>query len=390
MTSLERWERRVLTGDALRFWCAKRGAGAWTLMRDLTATRSLRRPLLGLLAASLTLLCLWVLAPFLASIAGAGILAYVSWPAYRLVRRPLGRSAAAAALLMTLLVTCIFIVPLLWLLFLLHSELTGSFKPIAASLSQGARVVIETSRHIPWLGPLLQDQFNRYLTDPSVLVRESLSLLQTWIGALASVLGSLGRGLARILLTLLLLFFFYRDGDTIARELRQAARRLFGSRYVRYVRTAGAITRAVFFGIILSAAAQGLIAGVGYRLAGLSAPALLGALTAVLSVIPLVGTALVWLPIAIAYVVAGSWGKGLFLLAWGALLVHPTDNLLRPLLVSNAARLPFLLVALGAIGGMTLFGLVGVFAGPVLLGLALELWRQWMDRLERSSPGRAD
>ena len=362
-------------------------------MRDLerlTATRSLRRPLLGLLAASLTLLCLWVLVPFLASIAGAGILAYVSWPAYRLVRRPLGRAAAAAALLMTLVVTCIFIVPLLWLLFLLHSELTGSFKPIAASLSQGARVVIETSRHIPWLGPLLQDQFNRYLTDPSVLVRESLSLLQTWIGALAGVLGSLGRGLARILLTLLLLFFFYRDGDTIARELRQAARRLFGSRYVRYVRTAGAITRAVFFGIILSAAAQGLIAGVGYRLAGLSAPALLGALTAVLSVIPLVGTALVWLPIAIAFVVAGAWGKGLFLLAWGTFLVHPTDNLLRPLLVSNAARLPFLLVALGAIGGMTLFGLVGVFAGPVLLGLALELWRQWMDRLERSSPGRAD
>ena len=341
--------------------------------------RSLRRPLLGLLGASLAVLCLWVLAPFLASIIWATILAYVSWPAYRLVRRPSGQSATAAALVMILLVTCLLVVPLLWLLVLLRNELMGSFKPIAASLSQGAHLVAEAALRIPWLGPLLQDQSNRYLADPSVLVRESLSVLQAWLGALASVLGGLGRGLAKILLTLLLLFFFYRDGDTIARELGHAAERLFGSRHVRFVRTAGAITRAVFFGIVLSAAAQGLIAGIGYRLAGLSAPALLGALTSVLSVIPLVGTALVWLPIAITLVVAGAWGKGLFLLAWGTLLVHPTDNLLRPLLVSNAARLPFLLVALGAIGGMSAFGLIGVFAGPVLLGLAMELWRQWTD-----------
>lgn len=343
--------------------------------------RSFRRPLLGLLGAGLTLLCLWVLAPFLASIIWATILAYVSWPAYRLVRRPFGHAATAPALVMILLITCLLVVPLLWLIVLLRNELMGSFKPIAASLSQGAHLVTEAARRIPWLGPLLQDQFNRYLADPSVLVRESLSVLQTWLGALAGVLGELGRNIAKVLLTLLLLFFFYRDGDTIARELGHAAKRLFGSSYVRYVRTAGAITRAVFFGIILSAVAQGLIAGIGYRLADLSAPALLGALTAVLSVLPFVGTALVWLPIAITLVVAGTWGKGLFLLAWGTLLVHPTDNLLRPLLVSNAARLPFLLVALGAIGGMIAFGLVGVFAGPVLLGLALELWRQWTDRL---------
>jgi predicted PurR-regulated permease PerM len=325
------------------------------------AMRSLRRPLLGLLGASLTALCLWVLAPFLASITWAAILAYVSWPAYRLVRRPFGQSATAAALVMILLVTCLLVVPLLWLIVLLRNELMGSFKPIAATLSQGAHVVVEAARQIPWLGPLLQDQFNRYLADPSVLVRESLSVLQTWLGALAGVLGGLGRSLAKILLTLLLLFFSYRDGDTIARELQHAAKRLFGNPYVRYVRPAGAIIRAIFFGTIVAAAAQGLVAGIGYRLAGLSAPALLGALTSLLSVIPLVGTALVWLPIAIALVVAGAWGKGLFLLAWGTLLVHPTDNLLRPLLVSNAASLP---------------------ASPSRTGPANtpQLWRQWPDR----------
>ncbi len=341
------------------------------------AWRTLRRPLLGLLGAGLTFLCLWVLAPFLASIAWATILAYVSWPAYRLVRKPFGRSATAAALSMIFLVTCLLVVPLLWLLILLRNELMSSFKPIAASLSQGAHGLAATAQQIPWLGSLLQEQFNRYLADPSVLVRESLTVLQTWLGALAGVLGGLGRNLAKVLLTLVLLFFLYRDGDIIAHDLGRAAKRLFRGGYVRYVRAAGAITRAVFFGIILSAAAQGLIAGIGYRLAGLSAPVLLGALTAALSVIPLVGTALVWVPIATGLLIVGAWGKGLFLLAWGTLLVHPTDNLLRPLLVSNAAGLPFLLVALGAIGGLTAFGLVGVFAGPVLLGLAMQLWRQW-------------
>jgi predicted PurR-regulated permease PerM len=349
--------------------------------------RPLRRPLLGLLAAGLAFLCLWVLAPFLASIAWAAVLAYVSWPAYRTLRRPFGRSATSAALAMILFVTCLFLIPLLWLIFLLRSELMGSFRPIAASLSQGAGAVAEGVRRIPWLGALLQQELNRYLADPSTLGRESMSLLQSWLGALAGVLGGLGRNLAKILLTLLLLFFFYRDGDSVGLELARAARRLFGDGYIHYVRAAGAITRAVFFGIVVSAAAQGLIAGIGYRIAGLPAPVLLGALTAVLSVIPLVGTALVWLPIAIGFGVAGAWGKGVFLLAWGTLLVHPTDNLLRPLLVSNAARVPFLLVALGAIGGMAAFGLVGVFAGPLLLGLALELLRQWNGRAARPPDG---
>lgn len=356
-------------------------------MRDLEPApsfSSLRRPLLGAMAVGLAVLCMWVLAPFLAPIAWCVIIAYVTWPAYRWVRKPFARSASVAALVMILLLTCVLLIPLLWLLILLRNELMGSFKPIAASLSQAAHTLAASLGRIPWLANLLQEQFNRYLTDPAVFGREWMSLLQRWVGTLAMIAGGLGRNVAKILLTLLLLFFAYRDGDRIAEALRLAGKRLLGSKSVRYVRTAGAITRAVFVGFILSAAAQGLVAGIGYRLAGLPAPVLLGALTGVLSVIPLVGTALAWLPIAIGLMAVGAWGKGLFLLAWGTLLVHPTDNLLRPLLVSNAARLPFLLVALGAIGGMSAFGLVGVFAGPVLLGLALELWRQWTDNPEGS------
>jgi len=105
----------------------------------------------------------------------------------------------------------------------------------------------------------------------------------------------------------------------------------------------------------------------------------LGALTGLLSVVPVLGTAFVWGPIGIELLIAGHVWKGVILLAWGTLLVHPTDNVLRPLLISSAARVPFLLVMLGALGGLAAFGLVGVFVGPVLLGIAVAIWHDWTD-----------
>ena len=96
-----------------------------------------------------------------------------------------------------------------------------------------------------------------------------------------------------------------------------------------------------------------------------------------LSMAPLLGTAFVWAPAALGLLVAGHTWKGILLLAWGALLVHPIDNLLRPYLISSATRVPFLLVMFGALGGITAFGLVGLVIGPVILGVASAIWREW-------------
>jgi predicted PurR-regulated permease PerM len=137
------------------------------------------------------------------------------------------------------------------------------------------------------------------------------------------------------------------------------------------------MTRAVVYGLLVTALAQGVIAGIGYQIFGLEAPALLGALTGLLSTAPLLGTAFVWVPLGVGLVLAGHTLKGVLLLAWGFLLVHPTDNVLRPLLISSVTRVPFLLVMFGAIGGLIAFGLVGVFVGPVLLGVASSVWLEW-------------
>jgi predicted PurR-regulated permease PerM len=279
--------------------------------------------------------------------------------------------------LTAVLVTCAVVVPVIWLLFLFQGELVGAYRTLSAYLMQGPRALPPLIRDIPWLGNLLQEQLTRYSSDPTELTRQAASWVQRWGVELAGVLGDIGRNLIKVSLTVITLFFLYRDGDTITYQIRHVVSLLFGARLNRYAETAGLMTRAVLYGLLATAFAQGLVAGIGYRVVGLEGPVLLGALTGIASAVPMIGTALVWLPAGAWLIATGSVWKGLLLVAWGILLVNPIDNVLKPLLISNATRAPFLLVMFGAIGGLGAFGFVGIFIGPVLLGVALTIWREW-------------
>ena len=342
-----------------------------------TSSFPLRRALFGLLLGLLGFLCILVLRPFLSPIVWAAILAYVTWPLYCRVRMPFGRFDTLAASLMTLLVVAIAIAPLFWLLVLIQHELLDAYGSFATYLSQGPHRLPTTVQEIPWFGAWLQDGLNRYTTDPAALGREIADGVQSWRGQLGALLGGVGRNLGKLLISLLTLFFFYRDGDLLVRQIQRVAKRVFDDRLDRSVHAAGVMTRAVVYGLLITALAQGVIAGFGYWVVGLEAPAVLGALTGLLSTAPLLGTAFVWAPLGAGLVLTGHTWKGILLLAWGTLLVHPVDNVLRPLFISSVTRVPFLLVMFGALGGLAAFGLVGVFVGPVLLGVASAVWREW-------------
>lgn len=158
---------------------------------------------------------------------------------------------------------------------------------------------------------------------------------------------------------------------------RTVVRRFFADRLDPYILTIATMTRAVVYGLALTAFAQGLVAGIGYAIVGIEGAALFGALTGALSVVPVVGTGSVWGSLAVYLMMSGHVGKGMILLVWGAVLVHPTDNILRPLLISNATKVPFLLVMFGVIGGLATLGLVGAFLGPIVLATGLAAWREW-------------
>ncbi|HLO26926.1 MAG TPA: AI-2E family transporter, partial [Geobacteraceae bacterium] len=136
--------------------------------------------------------------------------------------------------------------------------------------------------------------------------------------------------------------------------------------------------RAIINGSILTCLAQGALAGVGFLLFGIPSPVLLGCLTAVAALIPVVGTALIWAPAAGYLLLSGAYIKGGLLVAWGVVVVGSADNFLRPLIIGNKSTLPGLLIAFGAMGGMAAFGLIGAVAGPFALaaiGIILGSWR---------------
>jgi len=173
---------------------------------------------------------------------------------------------------------------------------------------------------------------------------------------------------------LFVLFFVLRDGPALAvkfvRMLPIEERRR--SRLWQHLAD---VTRAVFMGIGLTALVQGALVGVGFWIAGLPSPLVFGVVAALFALVPLVGTTIVWAPGAIFLALHGDYGHSIFLALWGVIVVGMVDNFLRPLLISGRAEVPTLAVFVGVMGGLSAFGFIGLFLGPIVLGLLVALFR---------------
>lgn len=248
-----------------------------------TARIDPRRFALIVLAILVAGACFVILLPLLALIAWATILAYVSWPIYRVVRRPFGRFQDAAAFCMTLLLTCAVVVPILWLSVLVSNELIAAYRSLARYLAETPLILPEFVQRIPWVGDQVHQQLEHLAGEPAALGKQLGALIQGWAGEITGLLGGVGRGIGELLLVMFTVFFLYRDGESIRRQCRLVVTKVFGDRLDSYVVTAGAMTRAVLYGFLTTAFAQGLIAGVGYAILGVRAAVLLGAMTGALS-----------------------------------------------------------------------------------------------------------
>ncbi|MHB1143673.1 MAG: AI-2E family transporter [Thiobacillus sp.] len=321
-------------------------------------------------------LTFWVLSPFLASLAWAGILAYVTWPLHRRLRHRLSGRDTLAALLMTLGVAAALLLPLLWVMF----EVAGDVAAASATLKQlaahGLPPLPAGVRAWP-AGDWIAAQYQRAQTDPAWVRAQIDALGLTDIANLKNVMGGVGRNAAKFGLAVFALFFLYRHGDSVLAQFRGVATRWLGEAARGYIQAVGVTVRAVVFGIVLTALAQGLLAGLGYWVAGVSAPALWGLITALVSLIPFVGP-VVWIGLSLGLLAHAETQAALGLFLWGALVVSWVDNLIRPLVISGPTRIPFLLVFLGVLGGLHAFGLIGLFLGPVLLAVSVAIWREWL------------
>ncbi|MBA2586831.1 MAG: AI-2E family transporter [Chthoniobacterales bacterium] len=339
---------------------------------DSTKFRAAFVLLLVLAVSALFLAVTW---PFLKPLLVGAMLAGLCRPLYLWVTRVVvGRRSLAAAL--TLLV-----------LFLIVAG------PITAFLGLVVAQALNVSEHaIPWVQQHLAagNTFNAhdwlvlrfptlvdYVPDQAQIMEYVGTVAKSAGGFLVASASSMTAGTAAFLLDLFVMiyamFFFLRDGEAILAKILFYTP-LDNQDEKRLLERLASVTRATVKGTLVIGILQGALAGVGFWVAGLDGAAFWGTVMTILSVVPGIGAALIWVPAVIYLFITGQALTATLLLAWCAAVVGTIDNILRPRLVGKDAKMPDLLILIGTLGGLYLFGPIGFIVGPIVCGLFLTAW----------------
>lgn len=326
-------------------------------------------------AAILAYAVLRISLPFADSLAWAAFLAFLLFPLNLRLRRAFRGRVGIAAGVLTILAPIVVLLPLgalsvefvaqiSALLRKLQTEAAGLDIKTFADLQQFpliARVNAWLESHASISAEQIQGWF---VTGTRDILQRAAALSGTFfLGALSSLFG--------IALTLFLLFFFLNDGDVIISRARKLIP-LGEAHKERLFKRLSDITRAIVFGTSLTALLQGVVLGIGFSIAGLPSPVVFGVVGALIAMLPFGGTAVVWIPAAGWLFFDGRWGYGIFMVVWG-LMLSALDNILKPMLISGRAPISTLVVFIGVLGGISVFGAIGIVLGPIVLSLVLAL-----------------
>ena len=328
--------------------------------------------LLALLGA-----CLWVLAPFMTALFWAAVLAFASWPVMRMLTRALNGNVSLAAGLLTTAWVLIVAGPLVWLGFNIADNIRASTELIKDLRVTGLPEAPTWLIGLPMVGERLDEIWQTIDQQGAALfvtIKPYMGQVGNWLLARSA---SIGAGILELALSLVLVFFFYRDGPRLALFAKDLVERLIKDRADYYIDLVAGTVRRVVNGVIGTAAAQAVVALFGFLVAGVPGALILAAMTFMLSLIPM-GPPLVWVP-AVAWLFwQQEYGMAIFLLLWGFLVISSVDNFLKPYLISRGGNLPLVVVLMGVFGGLFAFGFMGLFLGPTLLAVAYSLVSDWI------------
>jgi predicted PurR-regulated permease PerM len=328
--------------------------------------------LLGLTAVALYF-CYVLIAPFVRPILFSTVLSILFYPLHSHIRRRI-RNRNVSGLLSTFLVILLIAFSTVFL----GRALATGLRDIYQSLSSSGEGSERLSLYFIHLFERAVEMVSRYLPISTLdlrtaTVNQAEKGVAVLLNMTAGALGSITALLANALIAFFILFFFLRDGSAMLRRAAvllplnaDQARRLFA----RVKDTLNAIV----YGTLAMAALQGALTGVAFWILGVASPALWAIVTALCALLPVIGTAIVLLPAISMLVFSGHWIKGLILLGWAVVIVHPVDNLLRPYLIGGRTKLSTLYVFFALLGGLKAFGALGVFIGPIVLAITLALF----------------
>jgi predicted PurR-regulated permease PerM len=317
----------------------------------------------------------WILWPFSGAVLWATIAAILFRPLYRRLLKSMRQRRTLAALATVAIIIVMVILPLTVISALLLQEASGVYDRIQSGELNVGRYFRQVFSAMPeWVTNLL----NRFGLTNLGDVQERLSsglLRSSQFFATQAI--NLGQNtfdfLVGLFVMLYLLFFLLRDGDELSRRLKDAVPLRAEYRKALFDKFT-IVIRATVKGNIVVAVLQGALGGFIFWFLGIRAPVLWGALMAMLSLLPAIGTGLVWLPVAVYLLATGAVWQGIVLIAWGVLVIGLVDNVVRPVLVGKDIKMPDYVVLISTLGGLAVFGVNGFVIGPVIAAIFMAAW----------------
>jgi predicted PurR-regulated permease PerM len=328
-----------------------------------------------LLVIAVSLAFAWILWPFYGAVFWGTVLAILFAPLYRRLLRFMEQRRTIAALATVTIILLIVILPVTLIGALLVQEGLSLYEKFQSGELNLGRYFQQVFGVLPaWVSDLL-DRFG--LTNLSSMQERLSTGLVQGSQFVATKALNIGQNtfdfIVDLFIVLYLLFFLLRDGDDLVRRIRTAIP-LHADQQRELLNRFTTVIRATVKGNVVVAVVQGALGGLIFWFLGVHAAVLWAVLMAFLSLLPAVGSALIWLPVAIYFLVTGATWQGIFLIAFGVLVIGLVDNVLRPVLVGKDTKMPDYVVLISTLGGMAIFGLNGFVIGPVIAAMFMAVW----------------
>ncbi len=313
---------------------------------------------------------IYLLSPFLTVIFVGAVLAIAFYPLHQKLLKFFRGWERSAAFVSCLLVVLVILAPLALFVLLLTSEAWDTYLIIDKRIASGV-----FDKYLQWAdGGFLYDLKNQI--QPIVdlesldLKKNIVSMAQNLSGFLVTQTTSLALGVSNLLLKILVMlftmFYFFKDGKKLVARFGDISPLPAAYENELFKKT-GSMVKAIVYGVFLAAVLQGVVGGIGWAIAGMQSPVFWGTAIAFFSVVPIIGTAVIFIPAVIVLLIMGNYGTALFIAIWGAVAVGAVDNVVRPYLIGNRAHTYPLMTFLVVLGGVVTMGLKGVVIGPLIL-----------------------
>ncbi len=336
------------------------------------------KDLLGMISTALIVgASIYVVHSFIPSMLWAAIITIITFPASRWFYRHMLPRRNASAFLFTLIVTLVIFMPMVWVVSILLRE-TQVFIDKLITLHQHGGSLPQTVTALPWIGPHIANFWQKLLESQNGL-SDMTKHLHLSLTSTSYYLQKLGKSVVHRSIqfgfTLLCLFFFYRDGHEIAHQIDKVGERCLGDRWREFAIQLPQLLRSTLNGTVLVGIGVGILMGAVYFALGFPAPTIAGFATAFAAMVPFI-VPVVFIAVALIFASMGALISAFLVLLVGTIVMFIADHFIKPLVIGGNTRLHFLMVLFGLLGGVQVFGVMGLFLGPIVMVLFLALWRE--------------